>query len=160
MSRSAWLARRPHHPQQVRASHPARPGCCGAPAGHPAARRTTPQSHRLPGPGDTDIRARPEVPAEPPFARSSLRLPLASAHFARVLPSLSPAVASGRWLHPPPLTLPLASSSCSNRTRGSQGCAHLTSGAGVAAQGGAPSSAQRAARSGPPAAGTPCLGRP
>ena len=31
-SRSAWLARPPHQQQQVRATHPARPGCCGAPA--------------------------------------------------------------------------------------------------------------------------------
>lgn len=45
--------------------------------------------------------------------------------------------------HPPPTP----SSVCSNRTRGSPGCAHLIRGAGVASQGCAPSSAQRAARS-------------
>lgn len=47
--------------------------------------------------------------------------------------------------HPQPPPAPC--SVCSNRTSGSPGCAHLTSGAGVVAQGSAPSSAQRAARS-------------
>lgn len=43
-------------------------------------------------------------------------------------------------------SVPHPSSACSNRTRGCQGCAHLTSGAGVAAHRSAPSWAQRAAR--------------
>lgn len=63
---------------------------------------------------------------------------LSSYPIKKVVPSSS--------LYPPRISTPQFSV-CSNRTRGSPGCAHLIRGAGVAARGSAPSSAQRAARS-------------
>lgn len=63
-------------------------------------------------------------------------------------------------LSPSSLPPPTPSSVCSNRASGSSGCAHLTRGAGVAAQGSAPPVGAAGSQVRAPAAGTPCLGHP
>lgn len=117
--------------------------------GHRDVRSTTPQ----PQPTWPRGHRHPHAPRGP--RRSSLRtvslcLSLASPRFAGAAESFSRCrlrkVAPSSPSHPSPASSP-SILVCSNRTRGSPGCAHLTSGVGVATQGSAPSSAQRAARS-------------
>lgn len=131
-------------------------GRCGAPSGHrmlaapssPPSQPTPVKAYLVAGTPTSarTLRSPPVLPFHTfalPLARvltlrgarlTFLRLSHQESGFI-LLPLSSP--------HPPPTP----SSVCSNRTRGSPGCAHLINGAGVASQGCAPSSAQRAARS-------------
>lgn len=108
--RRGWVSRSPRHARRPPPATGAgeRPRAAEDAAALPWATGMSaapPRSHSLPGPGDTDIRTLPEVPVGPPFAqpRSASH---SRPHASPGLPSLSPAVGSGRWLHPPPLILP------------------------------------------------------
>lgn len=136
-----------HLQQQVRSSDPAPPPTLRCPGtGMLGCSQHLPFRQSLPGPGDTDIRAPCALLSPLVLPSHTLALALNCVHTQRrgclffllvsgPPPSLTPSP------RPPPCSV------CPNRTRGSPGCAHLTSGAGVAAQGSASPSAQRAARS-------------